>query len=82
MASVAVGSVGLKIVDDPVLVFELSLKQNIGSDRRGGIVVDSRMLVAERDLEIPVVELADGDVAGVKAQETSVPRITPVRCGT
>lgn len=66
MASVAVWIVGLKIADAAVFILELPLKQDVGSHRFVGIVVDSRELVAERGLEILVVEVADGDIAGVQ----------------
>ena len=66
VAGVAVGIVGLKIADAAVFILELPLKQDVGPDWRVGIVVGRRVLVAERDLEILVVEVADGDIANVQ----------------
>ncbi len=65
VASVTVGLVGLKIADSAVFILELPLKQDVGLDWRIGKVVGGQALVAERGLETLVVEIADGDVAGV-----------------
>jgi len=66
VAGVAVAIVGLEIADAAVFIFELPLKQDVGSHGRVGIVVASRVFVAERDLEILVVEVTDSDIAGVQ----------------
>lgn len=66
MTGLAVGIVGLKIADAAVFNLELSLKKDVGSHRRVGIVVGIRVLVAKQNLDILVVKVADGDIAGVK----------------
>jgi hypothetical protein len=63
-AGVAISIMGLKIADAAIFILELPLKKDGGSHGRVGIVVGSRVLVVKRDLEILVIEVADGNIAG------------------
>ena len=65
MAGVAIRIVGLDVADATVIILELPLEQEVRSHRRVGIVVGRRGLIAERGLEMQVIELADRDIAGV-----------------
>jgi hypothetical protein len=66
VTGVSVWVVGLKIADGTVVILELSLQHDVGTYAGITIVFGSRVLVAERDLEIQVVEIADRDIAGVQ----------------